>query len=304
MNRVACWAGMLGAILMLVARDSPAAVVYEVTSPYHHIQVLDEQGCRILSFDGATQTRMSLRDPIQGHFEYTEYFHMPWLWNTQITNVLMIGLGGGSTQRAYQHYYPKVMIETAEIDPTVVDVAKTFFGFRESAFQRVQVADGRVYLRRSRSVYDVMILDAYVANRYGSFIPYHLATKEFFELANQRLASNGVLAYNVIGTLQDWQADILGSIYKTMKSVFPQVYFFPAQSSLNVVVIGLKSGQRLDKTTLQQRAETLMQTGRVKLPTFRTRVESFRAEPPANFDRCQVLTDDYAPTDGLLSRGR
>ena len=304
MNRIAYWAGALGTILALVARDGPAAVIYEVTSPYHHIQVLDEQGFRILSFDGATQTRMSLSDPIQGHFEYTEYFHMPWLWNDQITNVLMIGLGGGSTQRAYQHYYPKVMIETAEIDPTVVDVAEIFFGFRESASQRVQVADGRLYLRRSRSVYDVMILDAYVENRYGSFIPYHLATREFFELANQHLGTNGVLAYNVIGTLQDWQADILGSIYRTMKSVFPQVYFFPAQSSLNVVVIGVKSGQRLDKTTLQQRAETLVQTGCVKLPTFRTRVETFRAEPPANFDRCQVLTDDYAPTDGLLSRGR
>lgn len=291
-------------LVALWAADGPAAVVYEITSPYHHIQVVDDQGLRTLCFDRATESRMSLRDPFQGHFEYTEYFHMPWLWNQQITNVLMIGLGGGSAQRAYAHDYPKIAIETVEIDPAVVDVAKKYFGFRESPTQRVYTEDGRVYLRRSRSVYDVMLLDAYVNNRYGSFIPYHLATREFFELANQRLAPNGVLAYNVIGTLDDWQADILGSMYKTMKSVFPQVYLFPAQGSLNVVMIGVKSRQKLDRAAIQRQAERLVQNGRIKLPNFLTRFERFREEPPTNFDRCQILTDDFAPTDGILSRGR
>ena len=60
------------------------------------------------------ETRMALRNPLQGHFEYIDYFHMPWLWRNELTNVLMIGLGGGSVQRAYQHYYPNVKVETAE----------------------------------------------------------------------------------------------------------------------------------------------------------------------------------------------
>src|SRR5262245_1132429 len=94
-----------------------AAIVLETTSAYHHIRVIDQDGLRSLTFDGATETRMSLNDPLKGHFEYTEYFHMPWLWNAQLTNVLMIGLGGGSTQRAYEHYYPDVTVETVEIDP-------------------------------------------------------------------------------------------------------------------------------------------------------------------------------------------
>ena len=80
-----------------------AEVIYETTSPYHHIRVMDEYGMRTLCFDASWESRMSLQDPLKGHFEYTEYFHMPWLWNPAITNVLMIGLGGGTTQRAYQH---------------------------------------------------------------------------------------------------------------------------------------------------------------------------------------------------------
>ena len=85
-------------VLILAAPGLPssAADVFEVTSPYHHIRVTDQDGMRTLCFDDATETRISLKDPLEGHFEYTEYFHLPWLWNTQITNVLMIGLGGGT----------------------------------------------------------------------------------------------------------------------------------------------------------------------------------------------------------------
>ena len=161
-----------------------------------------------------------------------------------------------------------------------------------------------MFLRRSQGTYGAILLDAYVQHRYGSSIPYQLATREFFELANQRLTTNGVLAYNVIGTLQGWRADILGSIYKTMKEVFPQVYLFPAQETLNVVVVGVKSSEKLTSVALQQRANALVLSKRIKLPSFRARLVSMRTEPPLNFQRCQVLTDDYAPVDGLLTRGR
>src|SRR5438045_9298180 len=70
------------------------SVVFEDTSPYHHVRVIDQNGLRTLCFDDATESRMAVDDPLKGHFEYTEYFHMAWLWNAKITNVLMIGLGG------------------------------------------------------------------------------------------------------------------------------------------------------------------------------------------------------------------
>jgi len=278
-------------------------VVFETTSPYHHIRVIDQQGLRTLSFDGSMETRMSLKDPLTGHFEYIEYFHTPWLWNSNLTNVLMIGLGGASVQRAYEHYYPQVSVETAEIDATVARIAKEYFGLKESPRQRIHVADGRVHLRRTETKYDAIILDAYVKNRYGSFIPYHLVTAEFFKLAKEHLTTNGVVAYNVIGSLQGWRADILGSVYQTMKSVFPNVYLFPARETLNIVLVGTKSAQQADANTIQQRANALIQNRQVTLPTFRSRVLAFRADPPANFQRCSVLTDDFAPVDGLLSKG-
>lgn len=246
---------------------------------------------------------MSVPNPLQGHFEYTEYFHMPWLWNTQITSVVMIGLGGASAQRAFEFYYPSVTIETAEIDPAVIQVARQFFDFRESDRQKVQVSDGRVFLRRSTARRDLIIMDAYIQGRYGSSIPQHLATKEFFELVRDRLTTNGIVAYNVIGSINSWHAEIVGAIYHTLKTVFPQVYLFPAASSQNIVLLATRATVKPDLNALRQRAISLVQAHRITLPNFIQRLERFTALPPPNAARSPVLTDDYAPVEGLSGSG-
>jgi spermidine synthase len=278
---------------------STGTLVYEVTSPYHHIRVIDEAGIRTLFFDAGMETRMSLRNGLEGHFEYIDFFHMPWLWNTQITNVLMIGLGGGSAQRAFQFYYPDVAFRTVELDPTVVRVAQEYFNVRESENHKIEVSDGRVFLRRSSAHYDVILLDAYIGDRYGSSIPQHLATREFFELARDHLTTNGVVAYNVIGTLYGWHADIIGAIYKTLNAVFPQVYLFPATTSMNVVLIATRSPIKANIQGVRWRAGQMVESKRITLPAFRQRVESFQNTTPASAFNSPILTDDFAPVEGL-----
>lgn len=294
-----CWGLAIGWLGCDAGGHAAAVVVYETTSVYHHIQVSDEGGLRSLKFDGAEESRMSLADPLRGHFEYTEFFHLPWLWNTNITRVLMVGLGGSSAQRAYEHDYPQVTIETAELDPAVLRVAKEYFHFKESPRQIVQLEDGRVFLTRSNGAYDVIVMDAYTANRYGAYVPFHLVTKEFFEIASQHLTTNGVLCYNLIGTVQGQQSDLMAAAYRTLHAVFPRVYLLPARESMNVVLVATRSAELVTFATLQQRALRLGQTGRVRLPTFPTRLQAM-VPKPAHYDRALVLTDDYAPTDGLL----
>jgi spermidine synthase len=287
--------------MLLPFFSEAATLIFETTSPYHHIRVLDDNGTRTLCFDDAQETRMLVSNPFAGHFEYTDYFHMPWLWNTNITAVLMIGLGGGSAQRSFEHYYPAVKIDTVEIDPSVVQVAHAYFGYEESDRQKIHVEDGRLFLRRSTARYDLLILDAYVQGRYGASIPQHLATKEFFIMARDHLTTNGILAYNVIGTLSSWRAEIVGALYRTLKSVFPQVYIFPAQTSLNVVLVATQAPIPVNVNMLRPRALSLTQTKRITLPEFMSRLERMQTFPPASSASSPVLTDDYAPVEGLAA---
>jgi spermidine synthase len=101
-TRVKCLLCLAALLCGWSGRAQPGRqVVFERISQYHHIQVYDEDGVRTLSFNGSWETKMSLTNPLVGHFEYTEYFQMPFIWNPDIKRVLMAGLGGGSTQRAF-----------------------------------------------------------------------------------------------------------------------------------------------------------------------------------------------------------
>lgn len=290
----------LAALLPLLA-GAPASgeVIHEITTPYHHIRVIEEGGLRLLAFDDATQTRMSQADPLQGHFEYVEFFFTPWLWNPGITNVLMLGLGGGSAQRLFQHYAPQVTVETVEIDAYVTRVARDYFGVKPSPRSQVHISDGRVYLRRSGRHYDAIFADAYVSGRYGCSLPQHLATREFFALADSHLTTNGVLVYNVVGTLRGERANIAGALYRTMKAVFPQVYLFPAKESQNVVLVATKARHKVTLPAARWKAGELVRQRRVTLPGFVERVGSFQTDPPSSFANSPVLTDDFAPVEGL-----
>src|SRR5262249_29958532 len=115
--------------------------------------------------------------------------------------------------------------------------------------------------------------------------------------------TNGIVAYNVIGSINSWHAEIVGAIYHTLKTVFPQVYVFPAQSSRNIVLLATRASVKPDISALRQRATLLVQSGQIKLPGFVQRLSNFQALPPPNAMRCPILTDDYAPVEGLAGSG-
>jgi spermidine synthase len=211
----------------------------------------------------------------------------------------MIGLGGGSAQRSFLHYYPQVRVDSVEIDPVVVGVATNFFGVHEGDRHRLHVADGRVYLRRARERYDLIAMDAYVKHRYGSSIPPHLVTREFMELARDRLNPHGVLAYNVIGTTHGWQSGIVGALARTLLEVFPWVYYAPASDSLNVVLFATLAPEPKTAADQHLRALRLMRSEVVRLPEFRRHVVALRRVPRPDGIQAPVLTDDYAPVESL-----
>lgn len=299
-NRPVLTCAVVLALLLNAALARGAVVVFNTYSAYHHIQVLDDLGIRTLSFNGSMETKMSRLNPLQGHFEYTEYFHMPWLWNTNVRRVLMIGLGGGSTQRSFQHYHTNVFVDTVELDPVVIKVAKDFFRTVPTATHRIHTNDGRIFLRRTTNRYDVILMDAYATTRYGSSVPPHLATMEFFQLARQRLTKDGVLAYNVIGQMEGWNEEFVGSMWRTLREAFPQVYCFPANESRNVVLIATVNPERFDPPRVEATGAALARSRRVTLPTFATRLKSFDTNEPAAAFRAPVLTDDRAGVEGLL----
>jgi spermidine synthase len=179
-------------------------------------------------------------------------------------------------------------------------VARNDFNVTETPTLQIHTNDARQYLRRSTNLYDVILMDAYSTTRYGSSLPPQLTTKEFFTTANEHLTPNGVLAYNVIGQIYGYRANLIGALYRTMKEVFPQVYFFPAEESQNVVFVATKSKDLYTLSRVMRDGQERMRSGLVKMPTFPVRMGQFLNTPPPSATNSVVLTDDFSPIESLM----
>ncbi len=49
------------------------------------------------------------------------------------SRVLIVGLGGGTIPMFLHQHYPRTQINVVDIDPAVIETAKAYFGFRETA---------------------------------------------------------------------------------------------------------------------------------------------------------------------------
>jgi hypothetical protein len=118
-------------------------------------------------------------------------------------------------------------------------------------------------------------------------------------LASERLTPDGVLAYNVIGSLRGHKAGLLASVVRTMQEAFPQVHLFPASESLNVVLLATRKPERRALPELQQRAGQLIRQRTVTLPGFLARLQAMQDNLPPSVGLAPILTDDHAPVEAL-----
>src|SRR5216683_5765611 len=167
-------------------------VIYEKASPYNTIIVTeDPKGMRTLLFErgGSRQSVVKPGDPDHLELPYARVALAGLALCEEPRRILVVGLGGATLPMFLRKHYPSAEIDIAEIDPDVVNVAKTFFGFREDERMRIHVGDGRRFIENIRQPrYDVIFLDAYGAHN----VPEHLTTQEFLQAVRRALVPSGV----------------------------------------------------------------------------------------------------------------
>jgi len=237
------------------------------------------------------ESKVNLADPDDLPLLYQRTMTVAAIFPQAIKRVLVLGLGAGSIPVYLQRLLPEATIDSVELDPGVIDVSKKYFGLRETKTFRLIESDARVFLNRHAEPYDIIFVDAFT----GSYIPFHLMTKEFYQLVRSRLAPHGVAAFNFIP-----EEDLFDSNIRTAKLAFDHLDFFTSDNRKNVIVLG-----RLDPLS---DAETLQKAVAAQARyKFRFDVSQIVAEkrlpaPPAL--KGKVLTDDFSPADVLAASGR
>jgi len=230
-----------------------------------------------------TESGMKLSEPDALTVAYTQLMTVGLAYAPKVERILEIGLGGGRTVTYLNAALPDTAILAVEIDKDVVELAKKYFGFKETARMRAVVADGRSFLMRDNDRWDIILIDAYR----GPFVPFHLLTREFYALVKSRLAPGGVVVQNIEPSTM-----LFDSATATLNSVFPNVDLYDGGG--NVVAVGY-DGPPLSQASLAAKAATMQ--GRYNLRyDLRSMVEGRRvlARPTG-----KVMTDDFAPVETL-----
>jgi spermidine synthase len=139
-------------------------------------------------------------------------------------NVLVICFGMGTTHRSMLSW--GISTTAVELVPSVVSLFPFFHANAEellrSPLSRIVVNDGRFYLERSPSQYDVIVLDPPPpVEATASSLLY---STEFYAIARQHLRSGGILQQWIPMTSSD--PVTLASVAKALKESFPYVRVF------------------------------------------------------------------------------
>ena len=291
---------LVGSILLPHGIKPPevGTLLYEKDSPYHYIQVVQE-GSKTELVLNEGQAIHSIYDPTSlvtggpwDYFMLGSYFRPAQAEEPRPSKVAILGLAGGTAARQMTAAFgTSVDITGVEIDPDILDVAHRYFHLDEPNVHPV-VQDARYWLATQGGRYDVIAMDAYRQ----PYIPFHLTTREFFQLASDHLAPGGAVVVNAGRTATDFR--LVDALASTMAAVYPNVFLVDVPSFSNTMIYGTS-----EPTTM---ADVLHNLGLAQEPLVdqvrATAVDSGGGGLRPSPYHGQVFTDDLAPVERLIDQ--
>jgi spermidine synthase len=280
-------AGGIAALLAIPpgAVKAEAGLLHEENSFYQYIQVVEQpDGRRLLRLnEGVAVHSVWREDTVLTGGIWDAFLALPPLLDRPVERVAILGNAGGTTARALGRYYPDAVVDGVEIDAAVSRVGREFFGMEDNPRLRVHDVDARPFLRSTDETYDLIVVDAY----HQPYVPFYLATREFFALAREHLRPGGIVALNVAAVPDDKR--LVRAIGTTLAAELPQVLEWPVLR-FNTVVLGLT--EPLSRRELVER----LQAGPSDLAPLRELLgREVRPLEPSG----RAWTDDRAPVEWL-----
>jgi spermidine synthase len=273
----------------LIKGSGDGSVVHEAETTYQYARVVEyEDGRRQLELNEGQAVHSVWRagTVLTGNY-WDGYLTLPFsVRDDPPRKIAMLGVAGGTVARAYAEYFPDTIIDAVEIDGELFDIGRRWFGLDDRPQLRVHADDARPFLRRTDERYDFIFLDTYRQ----PYIPFYLSTREFFELARDRLAPGGAVIINV-GHPEGSQR-LEQVLTATMAAALPHVARDPV-SDTNTLLIGADvapSAARL-RAAAAQLPDDLRP---IALEDAR------RLEGPLRGG--EVYTDDKAPVEWLVDK--
>ncbi len=276
-------------------KNSPGQV-FETESQYNYIEVQQQNGFTMLRLnDGQGVHSIYHPDQLFYNGPWEQFlvgpFFNPDYTPEQVQRYAIIGLAAGTSARQASQVFDSVTIDGFEIDGEIVAVGRAYFGMTMPNLN-VYVEDGRWGLEHSPYKYDLIAVDAYRP----PYIPPHMTTQEFFQIAYNHLDEEGVLAINVGRAPAD--RSLINGLATTMATIFPSIHIMDIPNTLNAIIYASKQPTSADN--LLRNYNSLSARADVH-PLLLTAMSSTIVNLQPGYDTTQVFTDDKAPIEWLTN---
>ena len=207
----------LAFLVFLIPLSSHAYVLEHELSKYNgELFVSETNGVRTLTarFGGKTILHSSFKvsNPTFCVDNYARVMSLITSLSVSPDQVFNIGLGGGVLPRFHFSQYPNAKVDSVELDPKVVSLAKQYFDV-EHENHTIITGDGAVVLQQSSKKYDVIWVDAgtpYIG------VPKVFKTEAFQKTLASHLEKDGI----VIANLWERSSEKMNRLVSTYKSGF------------------------------------------------------------------------------------
>ena len=271
--------------------------VYETESAYNYIQVIEREGYHYLRLNEGQGVHSIYHPTVTNYNGPWEQVMVSPFFNTapydpaQVKRIAIIGLAAGTTARQTTIAFGPVPIDGYEIDSKIVDIGRKYFDMNEPNLN-VITQDGRWGLAHSPYKYQIISIDAYRP----PYIPYHLITREFFQMVYQHLADDGVMTINVGRSPND--RSLINALSSTILTSFPNIYIIDIPNSFNSIIFATARPTRVDD--LLKNYYYLKDnpgTPSLLLDTMAVTLSNLKPTPP----RGEIFTDDRAPIEWITN---
>jgi spermidine synthase len=219
--------------------------------------------------------------------------HLPLLHHANPRTVMVLGLASGITAGEILHY-PIERLDVLEISPQVVEGSSFFRPWNNRVLSNPKtnliIQDGRAHLQLTDRTYDIIVFEP--SNPWMAGLA-NLYTREVYELAWDRLNSNGIFVQFFHSYEMDWK--VFSLIGRTFAEIFPNslcVTTNPGLLGPDYLFVGFKGNQKLVLENAQKNIVFARKSSNVQLsdPRLLYRLvlsedlKSFFGDGPMNTD--------------------
>jgi len=281
-----CLLAVLAVPVGAIKADADGRVLYEAETTHQYARVIErDDGTRVLELNEGQTVHSEYRPGSYLTGDYWDgHLVLPAAAAArQPRRIAILGNAGGTVARSFGRFFPRTAVDAVEIDAELTELGRRYLDLRNPRM-RTFAEDARPWLERSEGGYDAIMVDAYRQ----PYIPFYLATREFFELTRERLAPGGLTIVNV--GHPEGARELERVLGRTMAAAFPRVLRYPIEDTNTLLVAGEGwfSGERL-------RANLASLPG-----ALRPQAREAARELAPRLSGGEVYTDDRAPVEWLV----